>query len=489
MATELSLSVFVLLIVVVLNLTAGMGLSLAAWRTHVRNDLPITIAQIWWVATGPLLFSFLGRLWLTAGPPQYARFAWLGMVLCDTAMLGMLPTLARRFTGVGSAAYSARHILVSLVLGTLIWGVVVRGVDDRDGALAVASILGWVEAGCAALVALRLGIALRRGGERNPPLLLLVIGFAALALRPLALSAVLVLVREPTARLAPELLFAVIILGVAPAAVLGALASVHRRAIRARFAQMRAADLDLARSQREVRLSQLADGFAADFAEVIGGVRDVTAGLVRVNPSEEVVQRGTRLLRHAASRAEVLTRQLRDCAAPPTEEAMALDLAALVHRNLESLRAIGTEHEVQLGPMEPLRVVAPEAAVERILYNLVDNAVYASPVRGPAIELRLERVRADHAARASVPMLQGECDYAKLTVADGGRGIAAEDVALAFEPYATTKGTAGVGLGLPASRGLARRLGGDLSIESRVGVGTRVHLWLPIAGSRGETVA
>jgi signal transduction histidine kinase len=341
----------------------------------------------------------------------------------------------------------------------------------------------------AGLVALRLGLALLKGTERNTPLRLVVVGLVALALRPVALAPMLTLIDAAPALRAVEVLLALLISGTPPGAFLGALASVHRQAIRARFAQMRAMDLELARAQRETRLSQLADGLATDFTEVIAGVKEVTNGLASLTPSDEVVPRSTRVLRQAVARAEVLIRQLEDCSAPPVEGSTVFDLAELVHRNIASLRALGPEHEVQLGPMTSLRVLGAKNEVERILYNLLENAFDATPELGPAIEIRLERIQPDRAALASATALQSGRDYARLTVADEGGGIAEEDIALAFQPYFTTKAEAGTGLGLPASRGLARKCGGDLSIESRLGAGARVHLWLPLSEAAEKPAA
>jgi signal transduction histidine kinase len=66
-----------------------------------------------------------------------------------------------------------------------------------------------------------------------------------------------------------------------------------------------------------------------------------------------------------------------------------------------------------------------------------------------------------------------------ITVEDDGPGLSEEAREHLFEPFFTTKGEAGHGFGLPQVYGFMRQSGGDIRIESKPGVGTRVHLWFP----------
>jgi len=73
-----------------------------------------------------------------------------------------------------------------------------------------------------------------------------------------------------------------------------------------------------------------------------------------------------------------------------------------------------------------------------------------------------------------------------ISVADTGIGIAADKLATVFEPFVQvdatlTRANEGVGLGLAISRDLARGMGGELSVESTIGVGSRFTLTLPSA--------
>jgi CheY-like chemotaxis protein len=69
--------------------------------------------------------------------------------------------------------------------------------------------------------------------------------------------------------------------------------------------------------------------------------------------------------------------------------------------------------------------------------------------------------------------------YTVISVADTGKGMDAATLAQACEPFFTTKGAAGTGLGLSMVQGFARQSGGEAIITSIVGEGTAIDLWLP----------
>jgi signal transduction histidine kinase len=100
----------------------------------------------------------------------------------------------------------------------------------------------------------------------------------------------------------------------------------------------------------------------------------------------------------------------------------------------------------------------------QILVNLIGNAVRYSP-EGATIWLRAQR----------------EGDRAVVIVADQGKGIAEADQARIFEKFERVDASeaGGSGLGLYIARRLARAMGGDLTVDSAIGMGARFLLWLP----------
>jgi signal transduction histidine kinase len=123
----------------------------------------------------------------------------------------------------------------------------------------------------------------------------------------------------------------------------------------------------------------------------------------------------------------------------------------------------------------PLVVLTDAAAVERILLNLLENAVKYRHAREPLVRLRL---------------LAGD-ERIAIAVEDNGVGIARKDRERVFEEFYRARfedyGVRGDGLGLSIARRLARRLGGEITLESRLGEGSTFTLVLPRgAAAKGE---
>jgi PAS domain S-box-containing protein len=130
---------------------------------------------------------------------------------------------------------------------------------------------------------------------------------------------------------------------------------------------------------------------------------------------------------------------------------------------------------------EGVAYVGDDDRVRQIVLNLLSNAVKFTE-RGGTITVTCdtthEAVPAAH--------LRGEGPWAYVRVEDTGVGIPAEEQSRIFEPFhqvesGHTRTAGGTGLGLAISRRLARLMGGDLTVDSTVGVGSEFTLWLPAA--------
>jgi signal transduction histidine kinase len=114
---------------------------------------------------------------------------------------------------------------------------------------------------------------------------------------------------------------------------------------------------------------------------------------------------------------------------------------------------------------EPLTVTVNRTRIEQILVNLVTNAVDAIGMDGTVTVA----VRPTEDGKRVV-----------VEVRDTGTGIAPDDLEKIFEPFYTTKGAErGTGLGLPVVREIVTSYGGDLTVESKLGVGTTFRFDLP----------
>jgi CheY-like chemotaxis protein len=120
---------------------------------------------------------------------------------------------------------------------------------------------------------------------------------------------------------------------------------------------------------------------------------------------------------------------------------------------------------------------ADQNQVEMALLNLAVNGRDAMPNGGT---LRIEAIGVDtHDGELATTLSPGR--YVRVSVADTGIGMDEATLARAVEPFFSTKGVGqGTGLGLSMVHGLASQLGGALTIESKLGLGTTIALWLPV---------
>jgi signal transduction histidine kinase len=183
------------------------------------------------------------------------------------------------------------------------------------------------------------------------------------------------------------------------------------------------------------------------------------------------------IARAAGDAADVVRRIQRFARLDASEEREPVDLNSLTREVIELTRARwhdeaqarrSTIEVSQLpGSMPPVLGNAP--ALREVLLNLVLNAVDALP-SGGRIEIRTS----------------ADDRNACVTVADTGVGMS-EDVRLrALEPFFTTKGPRGTGLGLSVSYGIIKNHGGELNLESAPGKGTVVTVRLPLIAAQPD---
>jgi two-component system cell cycle sensor histidine kinase/response regulator CckA len=227
----------------------------------------------------------------------------------------------------------------------------------------------------------------------------------------------------------------------------------------------------LNQSERMETVGQLAGGVAHDFNNVLSIIVNYTE-LARSEPDLEAARADLAEIAAAAARGRALTRQLlivsrRDVSTPEVFDLV--DLVRSVQQLLE--RVIGERIRIEVHfPGGPVAVSADRGRVDQLIMNLALNARDAMPAGG-TLSIGVDRRRPAGGARV------GDVE---LTVSDNGVGMVDAVAARAFEPFYTTKGSGrGVGLGLATAYGIVADAGGQISLRSRLGEGTVVHVVLP----------
>jgi len=118
---------------------------------------------------------------------------------------------------------------------------------------------------------------------------------------------------------------------------------------------------------------------------------------------------------------------------------------------------------------------------EQVVMNLLVNARDAMDKTPGTVTVSLADAEVTDASSEQRTLLPGR--YIRLSVADTGSGIPADLLPSIFDPFVTTKeARGGTGLGLATVQDIARAQGGDAFVESTVGVGTTVTVWMAVAG-------
>ena len=228
--------------------------------------------------------------------------------------------------------------------------------------------------------------------------------------------------------------------------------------------------------QRVEAIGRLAGNIAHDFNNllmIIVGYAEILK--TRTGPGAELTQ-----LLEAADRASTLTRQLLAFGRRQMMEVQRLDLNRVVAQVQAMLtRVIGAQVRLttSLDPTLP-SVEADPGQLEQVLVNLAINARDAMPDGGTLhITTSVEDVK-----EVYNQMPPGR--YVCVSVTDTGTGMTPEVLRQIFEPYFTTKGTNGTGLGLSSVYGIIKQTGGFIWCHSELGKGTAFRIYLkPIAGA------
>jgi len=246
--------------------------------------------------------------------------------------------------------------------------------------------------------------------------------------------------------------------------------------------------------QKMEALGQLTGGVAHDFNNLLQAVR---SGLHLLEAGGEIrgteTRRALQVASQAVDRGATLTQHLlafarrqRLAPAPVDLGAQVAGMATLLERTLGGAIGIRIDRDAAVPSGVPPALVDPHQ-FDIALLNLAINARDAMPEGGTltiaVTSLSVEdRVADDMAADLGISPALAPGGYVAVTVRDSGTGMPPDVLTRACEPFFTTKPVGqGSGLGLSMVHGLTAQSGGGMRLESHLGLGTAVTLYLPHA--------
>ncbi len=243
-----------------------------------------------------------------------------------------------------------------------------------------------------------------------------------------------------------------------------------------KLAQARAARSDKLRA-----LGELAAGVAHNLNNSLTVIQGRAQLLLMRSTADEGSRKSLGVITQAVGDCSQTLRRLLDFSRrESTRHPVPVDLSELITSSVEIARpkwqATSTERtgsiEVRLDAPTPVFTLGDSAELREVALNLIFNAVDAMS-EGGTIEAGTR--------------VEGKT--ARFWISDTGAGMPAEVVARIFEPFYTTKGERGTGLGLSASHGIIENHGGDINVISEPGKGTRFEIILPLHESSAPVVA
>ncbi|MBD3401712.1 PAS domain S-box protein [candidate division GN15 bacterium] len=237
----------------------------------------------------------------------------------------------------------------------------------------------------------------------------------------------------------------------------------------------------LAESEKMAAVGMLAAGVAHEFKNYLGGIIGNASYALEEIPEdpavaqetlEQIIDMGERANKVAMSLL-TYSKARPDDRSPENLQQLIRNTLTLVEKELRnrSIEIVTYFHDVP-------EVMVSAGKIQQVLLNLVINAEHAI-ASGGVITIALIR----------------EGSFVHLKVGDTGSGIPAEHIDKVFDPFYSTKGVwgkdaiVGSGMGLSIGRNIAREHGGDLTVQSRVGMGTTFTLKLPLQEPDGDSTA
>lgn len=241
--------------------------------------------------------------------------------------------------------------------------------------------------------------------------------------------------------------------------------------------EKRKTEQELQKVQRLESLAVLAKGIAHDFNNLLTAILG-NIHIAQMYANEEKVVEKMKEVKQVSIRAKDLVKQLLTFSRSEKSIKQKTYISELFE-NKDEFASTNTDIQYQFYISENLSPVkVNRIQIRQVIKSLVNNANQAMS-QGGTIKIKVQNINLT--AEYSLPLQAGK--YVQISIEDEGIGITKENLAKIFDPYFSTQkmGTQkGMGLGLTICHSIIKEHEGYINIESELGVGTIVYIYLPV---------
>jgi two-component system NtrC family sensor kinase len=235
-------------------------------------------------------------------------------------------------------------------------------------------------------------------------------------------------------------------------------------------------------AQKLAAVGQLAAGVAHEINNPLTGVLTYSSFLLKRAEHTPDFREDLEVIVRETQRCRGIVKGLLDFARQSPPEKHASDINDIVERAIRIVQTQLSAHHVELQKdlrADLPRIHADANQIQQVIVNLLLNANDAIGEGGGTVTLATNVIPQDGASRGPTSEIQ-------VSVRDTGCGIPAANLARIFDPFFSTKGPKGTGLGLAVAWGIIEEHSGRIDVESEPGKGTTFRVRLPIGENRDE---
>ncbi|MDZ7363297.1 MAG: ATP-binding protein [candidate division KSB1 bacterium] len=233
----------------------------------------------------------------------------------------------------------------------------------------------------------------------------------------------------------------------------------------------------LYQSEKLASIGRLAAGVAHEINNPLTGVLTYSSYLLKRANGQPEIKDDLEVIVRETKRCREIIKGLLDFARPTPPEKRPSDINEVIKRSVRILQNQLTRHHIKLEQkldpdLPPVNIDVDQ--MQQVFVNLILNAKDAMAEKGGTLTLTTSRA---HLGEPGKPLAVN--DGIQIQVHDTGCGIPPENLPKIFEPFFSTKGQKGNGLGLAIVWGIVEKHNGKITVESEVGKGTRFRIVLP----------